>query len=366
MVRRRPTGLERIRRGEPCVRRLLGPQAWIALACLCFLCPGRAFADTVYTRLARSHRNVKIIAFKQARLIVLDNKTGERQTFDFERIAAIRVDGRATLNRAERFLMVKEYAKAIDAYQVALTKTSGAWEKIWIKVRLLRLLAARKQIERAAEIYVALANEIPRWVIQVAPMKREISAEPDQLRKAATRLVQARKQSTTTVSREALTRFLERLGYDQPLPEAEQRPKGEISEEELLSFRRPGVWLDTWAEKKLKAREFDLLVKITDQLFDDAVRADLPGIIYWQGRVLSATRKYDAAALRLLRVGIEFPRSKYAPYALHHAAEALARKGRVVYAQKVRRELLERYGASHDLMVLQLIDEAREKLKNTK
>lgn len=322
-----------------------------------------ASADTILTRRAESIRSVKIIGFNQARLEAVFADTGRRQAFEFDRIAVIRVDGKAALNRAEKLVRLKQPNQAIDAYQVALTKASATWEKTWINVRLFRLLARKGQLERAAAIYIDLARQIGDWAVHIVPAAEDLVGDSGRKRAAAAKLLEARNVSTSGKTREALNRLLERLGYGQP-PSGTHLPVHEITEQERIRFSRPGPSLDGWAERQLQAGRTDVIAQKTDRLYDTAVRADLPAILYWQGRVLLAKRQHDAAALKCLRVAIEFPKSRYAPYALFYAAEALTKGTRQDYATNVRRELIAKHDNSPDLIIAQRVDEAKEKVKS--
>lgn len=336
---------------------------WLILVCVIVAVAGDAVADTVHTRQAKSYRQIRIVGFARGRIEAVEKKSGKRSFFEFDKIALIRVDKKPLLNQAEKLLALKQYAKAIDAYGIALEKASSRWEKTWIKVRLMRLLAAGNQLDRAIEIYIDLSRTIPGWVLQVAPVGGKISGDEKQRAKAAAALMRARDRASSPKRREALSRFLERLGYEQrpTLDEQdEQEPVRKTKKTATMDFRRPGLWLDAFAEEKLAAGKYDRLSEAADKLFKIVHRADLAGILYWQGRVMLADGKYDRAALRLLRVAIEFPRSKYAPYALYHTADAMSKRGRTGYAQKVRRELVRRYEAVMDVRVSMLVDSARE------
>lgn len=333
---------------------------WVVLVTVLAMVAATASrGDTVLTRQAKSIRDVTVVGFNQARLEVVDKGTGQRQTIDFDQIASIRVDGKSVLNRAETFLTLKKRREAIDAYRVALTKSPGAWEHTWIQVRLFRLLAQTGQIESAADVYVDLAERVGEWVMQVAPARNEIPAERAALQKAAATLVEARKVSGSTPSRQALTKFLERLGYDQPTWQPADPNVVEMTEADLIRLHRPGTWLDTWAEKQAKARQYDRIAKMTDTLFTHAVRADMPVILYWRGRAHLALKQYDPAALELLRVAIEFPTSPYAPYGLYHAADAMSKANRALYAKTAREELIARYANSRDVVVSQLVSRTK-------
>ncbi len=326
-----------------------------------------AFGDTVHLRSGDSSvRGVTIVSFKQAQLELLD-RGGKRRTVDYGDIALIRVDGRPDLNRAEQLFLTQRFSDAISAYQTCLTRNirRGSWLETWIRVRLLNLLAGQGRIEEAADLYVELARQIPDWLVGVAPTENQIKASPDQLERAARRIIQARDELTDPKSREALGKFYQHLGRQcKPLPPARSvLPKG-LDEKDLEKYDQPGPWLDLWAEEKLKNNQPEPVLRVIDRLFRSSLRRNLPGVFYWRGRAQLVCRDFDFAALSFLRVAVEFPSSSYAPSSLFYAGKAASLAGRSSYAKKLWREVIDTYGNSNDYQVIQLVEQARDSLQD--
>ncbi len=322
-----------------------------------------AFADTVHLRSADSSiRQVKIISFRQARVEAIDTKTGQRRFIDFGEIALVRVDGQPELNEAEKWGTAKQYDQAAGAYQKALKKSSGkgSWIPVWTKARLMNLYAALGQADRMVEMYVDLARQIPDWVIQVAPARKDIKVSDSQLELAARNLLQARDESGSGKVREALGKFYQRLNRDRKLPPAKDTKAMGLAETDLEKFDQPGPWLDSWAEEKIKSGSADSVLRVTQRLYFSSLRRNLPAVFYWQGRGHAAKGEYDLAALDLLETAIEFPSSSYAPPALFWAARAAAETGRYDYARKLRLELIDNFSGSNDYTVIQLVEKARD------
>jgi len=331
----------------------------IAALLMVLVAAGSASADTVLTRKAQSVRHVKIVEFDRARLTVMDSQSGQRSQIDFADVYLVRVDGRAELNEAEKLLSLKKYDEAVAAYREALGFAGGGWEGAWVRVRLVNLLARGGKLDEAAELIVRLAEDIPEWLIQVLPTRGEIPSDEKAMGAATATLVAARNKAGSAETRQALSRVLERLGINQPNLADRKKVVREVTESELLNFRRPGAWLDQWAAEQLEAGKADQLLATTETLFAAAVRADLPGILHWRGRGLSAAGRFDGAALELLRVAVEFPQSPYAAGSLFYAAEALDQGSRQVFAKAVREELVRRFGDSTEAAVAEMVDGAR-------
>jgi tetratricopeptide (TPR) repeat protein len=321
-----------------------------------------ADADTVLTRKAESFRSLKIIGFKQARLETADQQSGQSRLFDFGDVAMIRVDGATELNAAEKYVMLRQNDKAVQAYRQALQACRGGWQEIWMKARLLSLYASSGQVETLATTYGQLAAIIPEWVIQIAPQSTDIAGDGEAKKRAAAHLMELRNLSTSARERDAMNRFLQRLGYELSPADRDKSPARDVSESEVLSMRRPGAWLDAWAEKKLQSGQAKQVGQTADRLFASAVRADLPAILYWQGRSSLEQEKFDAAAIQCLRVVIEFPGSRYAPFALYYAASSLDRSGRDREANALWREFVEQFGNNQELLISQRVDMARQRL----
>jgi tetratricopeptide (TPR) repeat protein len=328
------------------------------------LCVLPAGADTIHLRSAESIRYVRVLAFKDGRLETVDIKQGRRRLIDYWDIALIRVDGQPNLNEAEKLLAARQQTAAVKAYQAAFDKTParGAWMSVWTKVRLLNLFAALGQVDRVVETYIDLARQIPDWVILVSPTPGELKAPEAQLDAAGRRLVQARDESRSPKTREALAKFYQRLGGNRALPAAKDMQVLGAGVQDVAKFDQPGPWLDAWAEEKIKAGNADAVRAVTDRLFVSSLRRNLPAVFYWCGRALLAKGNYDAAALSLLEVAVEFPAAPYAPTALFHAARAAAQAGRIEYARTLWRELIDNFGGASEYTVIQLVEQARDAL----
>jgi hypothetical protein len=321
-------------------------------------------ADTLHLRSADSIRNVKIISFKQAKLEAIDTRTAQRRFIDLGDIALIRVDGRPELNEAEKWRMAKQANSAVEAYQKALVKTSaqGSWQTVWIKVRLMNLFAGLGQADRMVETYIELARQIPDWVIQVAPTRKEIKVSDSQLDLAARALLGARDETGSGKVREALGKFYRRVAGDRQLPVARDTKAVGLAEKDLEKFDQPGPWLDPWAEGKIKSGNAEAVLHVTQKLFSSSLRRNLPAVFYWQGRGHLAKGEFDRAALDLLETAIEFPSSPYTPQALFWAAQAAGETGRSDYARKLRLELIDNFANSNDYAVIQLVEKTRDLL----
>ena len=326
-----------------------------AACCVVAVFQAGAVGDTIHTRGARSHRDLQIVDFAQGKLGTVETRTGNREQWSLDEIALIRVDDNPVLNDAERLLGLEHHAEAIETYQTALDRASAKWQITWIKVRLLNLLAGQGQLGQAVRVYIDLAETIPDWLIQAAPTRDRIMADNQQLSQAITVLTAARMKTSSSQAQSTLNRFIERLGGTKNRADGHEAPPIEPSEADVPSDGRPGLWLDDFAEQRLKTGKFAPIASATDQLLKTAVRADLPAVLYWRGRALFGQGETDAAALALLRVAIEFPRSKYAPRALFYAVDALLRGNRREYAEQIRSELVDRYANSEDAEVSRLV-----------
>jgi len=322
-------------------------------------------ADTVLTTRAESIRSVKVVAFNRGKLELIDRQ-GSRELIDYSEIALIRVNGQVRLNRAERLLMQKQFEKSAGEYQKVVNNISSkkSWITVWSKVRLMNILARLGRVRRMAELYIELANTIPDWVISVAPTRREAKIDKKQLRQIARILIVARSKSESTKVREAIAKFYKRLGCQEKLP-AEQK-KGLIKsiERNIEKLDQPGPWLDKWAEKKLKDGKLVEIYKVTDRLFKTSFRRNLPAVLYWQGRTLLADEKYDEAGLKLIRVAIEFPSSRYTPAAMFYAGRAAELAGKIKYARRIWKELIDNYSASSDFNIINFVEKARDALED--
>jgi len=332
-----------------------------AACCVVAIFQAGAVGDTIHARGAKSYRDLKIVDFAQGKLGTVETRTGNREQWSLDEIVLIRVDDNPVLNDAERLLGLGHYAEAIEAYQRALDRASVKWQTTWIKVRLLNLLAGQGQLGQAVPIYIDLAETIPDWLIQVAPARDRITADNQQLSQAITVLTAARTKTSSSQAQSALNRFIERLGGGENRTDGHEAASVEPKEADVPSDRRPGLWLDDFAEQRLKTGKSALVIGATDQLLKTAVLADLSAVLYWRGRALFGQGETDAAALTLLRVAIEFPRSKYAPRALFYAVDALSRGNRREYAENIRNELITRYQTSEDIEVSRLVAGARAK-----
>jgi tetratricopeptide (TPR) repeat protein len=332
-----------------------------AACCVAAIFQAGAVGDTIHTRGARSYHDLKIVDFAQGKLDTVETRTGNREQWSLNEIALIRVDDNSVLNDAERLLGLEHHAEAIETYQTALDRASAKWQITWIKVRLLNLLAGQEQLGQAVHVYVDLAETIPDWLIQVAPARNRITADNQQVSQAIAALTAARTKTTSARVRIALNRFIERLGGGENRADGHEAASVEPKEADVPSDRRPGLWLDDFAEQRLKTGKFALIASATDRLLTTAVRADLPAVLYWRGRAWLGQGEADAAALALLRVAIEFPRSKYTPRALFYAVDALSIGNRREYAENIRNELITRYQTSEDVEVSRLVAVARAK-----
>jgi hypothetical protein len=218
------------------------------------------------------------------------------------------------------------------------------------------------QADRMVEGYIDLARQIPDWIIQVAPARKNIKVSDSQLELAARTLLQARDESGSGKVREALGKFYQRLARDRNLPAAKDTKAMGLEEKDLEKFDQPGPWLDSWAEGKIKSGNSDSVLRVTRRLFSSALRRNLPAVFYWQGRGHLAKGESDQAAMNLLETAIEFPSSPYAPPALFWAARAATETGRYDYAKKLRMELIDNFANSNDYTVIQLVEKARDLL----
>jgi len=325
-----------------------------------------AVADTVHLKSAESVRQVKILDFKDARLEAVDRTTGQRKVVPFADIAAVKVDGRPDLNEAETQLALRRNDQAMEAYRKLQksTATAGGWMRIWVRVRLLNLYAARGEPDRVVETFAELAKLIPDWVIQVSPTARDLKGPEADLAKAARRLAEIRNETKSDRVRQAMTKFLPRLGQDKPLPPPKDPKVASLDEKGLEQFDQPGVWLDTWAPGRLKAGQTDAVIRAAQRLYPLSLRRNLPVLMYWHGRALQAKGEHDSAALTLMQMVIEFPAGPYAPGGLFYAGQAASEAGRIEYARKLWRELIDAYSNSNDFQVIQLVEQARDLLQD--
>ncbi len=323
------------------------------------------YADTVFLTTSKSIRSVKVVAFNRGKLEVLDSK-GARQLIDYPEVALVRVNGNAKLYRAERLFMQKRFEDSASEYQKIVNSASSkkSWIAIWSQVRLMHIFARLGKVRRMAEIYINLAKIIPDWVINVAPTRREAKISKTQLRQIARMLIAARSKSDSTKTREAIVKFYKRLGCQEKLPPEEKKGLIKSIEKNIEKLDQPGPWLDKWAEKKLKDGKLSEIYKVTDRLFKTSFRRNLPAVLYWQGRTLLADEKYDEAGLKLMRIAIEFPSSRYTPAALYYAGRAAELGGKINYAKRIWKELIDNYSASTDFTIIGFVEKARDALED--
>ncbi len=325
--------------------------------------PNYGYGDTVLLMMAKSIRGVKIVSFKQAKLEVID-KQGNRQIIPYSDIAIIRVDGQATLNKAERLNLQGRFEEAEYAYQRVLNNVSSKkrWISVWVRVKLMNIFAKLGQARRMTEMYIELAKIIPNWVITVSPTRREAKISDKQIQGIARMLISAREKSESIKIREALAKFYKRMGCEHKLPKLRPKTIGTI-EQNIDKIEQAGPWLEQWVENKLKNGNIKEAYNVTNRLFKSSFRRNLPVVLYCQGRILLADEKYDRAGLKLMRVAIEFPSSRYAPAALFYAGQAAELAGRMKYAKEIRRELINNYSSSTDFTVIDFVEKAHEALK---
>ncbi|MFA5863608.1 MAG: tetratricopeptide repeat protein [Phycisphaerae bacterium] len=331
---------------------------------LSLTCVSAGWADTVLLRSAESVRNVRIVGFKEGRIETLDTKNGQRQIFGYSEIALIRVDGQPDLNEAEKSFTVGQFDSAVRIYQKAQEKmrVKSSWPTIWIKVRLMNILAAQGQVQRVVETYIDLAKQIPDWVISVSPTRKDLKATQVQLELAARQLVQARDASNSGKVREALMKFYQKIDRGRQPPVARDLNVGKLEEKDLEKLDQPGTWLDTWAEEKIKVGGVDSALRVTQRLFSSAFRRNLPGVFYWQGRAQLAKGDYENAALSFMEIAVEFPSSDYSARALFYAAQTASESGHLDYARTLWQELIDNFSNSADYNVIQLAEQARDLL----
>jgi len=325
-----------------------------------------AAGDTVHLKSAESVRLVKILDFKDARLETVDRKTGRRKVIPFSDIALVQVAGQPDLNEAEKMLAVRRSDQAVALYRKLLARsaTGGGWVRVWVRVRLLNLYAGRGEVERVVETFAELARLIPDWVLRVSPTARDLKGSEVALEQGAHRLAEIRNESKSDKVREALSKFLPRMGQDKPVPPLKDPKVADLDEKELERFDQPGSWLDTWAPGRIKAGQTDAVVRATERLYGSSLRRNLPALLYWQGRALLARGEHDRAALCLMEVVIEFPAGPYAPGGLFYAAQSASESGRIDYARKLWRELIDTYSNANDFQVIQLVEQARDLLQD--
>jgi len=325
-----------------------------------------AMADTIHLQSAPSMRFIKITSFKEGKIETFSSTDGKRTMIPYADIAIIRVDGQPELNDAERLMLTKKYDAAIKGYQKVLDKTHSrdSWMSVWSQVRLVNLLASEGQMERAVEIYINLAKAIPDWVLTVSPTKKDFKGTPAQLGAAADKLLHARDESKNVKVRDALGKFYQRFGRERPLPALKDINTAELDEANLAKYEQPGPWFDTWSEEKIKARKYDLVLQAADRLAGTSLRRNLPAVFYWRGQVFLAKEEFDKAALEFMEIAVEFPSSEYAARGLFYAAQAATETGRLEYARKLWRELIDNFTNSNDYQVILLVEKARDFLRD--
>ncbi len=323
------------------------------------------FGDTILLSMAKSIRGVKIVGFRQGKLEAIDRR-GSRQVIAFSDIAIIRVDGQAILNKAERLNLQGRFEESAKEYQRVINNVSSKkrWISVWAKIRLMRIFAKLGQGRRMAEMYIDLAKIIPDWVITVAPTRMEAKISEKQIKGIARMLVSARSKSESLKVREALAKFYKRLGCEQKMPVEPRKRLLRSIDENIDKMEQAGPWLEQWVEKKLKSGEIKKAYKITNRLFKTSFRRNLPVVLYCQGRILLADERYDEAGLKLMRVAIEFPSSRYTPAALYYAGKAAELGGRMKYARKIWKELINNYESSSDFRIIDFVEKAHEALRD--
>jgi tetratricopeptide (TPR) repeat protein len=321
-------------------------------------------ADTVFLKSSDSARGVTVVAFDQGHLEALDSKKGTRYRFKYDDIACLRIDGEPDLNDGEKWLRLKDFDQAVQAYRKALGRIASkkSWLKTWSQIRLMNLLARQGRIDEATEIYIDLAERIPDWVITVAPTPKDFKADPQTLDRAGAKLVSARDETKSAKVREALAKFYQLLGCEKKLPAAKPVKPAGVDEKDFEKLDQPGPWLDAWAEEKITAGDPDPVLRVVDRLFKTSLRRNLPAIFYWRGRAQLAKQNFDDAGLNFLRAAIEFPASSYTPESLLRAGQSANQAGHFDYAKKIWQELIDNFSNSNDYRIIQLVEQARDYL----
>ncbi len=324
----------------------------------------QAAADTILLSMAKSIRGVKIVAFKQAKLETID-KNGNRQVFPYSDIAIIRVDGKPHLNKAEMMFLQGKFELAATEYQKVINNVSEKkrWIKIWARVKLMNIFAKLGNARRMTETYIELAKTIPDWVIMIAPTRREAKLSKKQIAIVARILAAERQKSKSTKVREAIAKFYKRMGCVRKLPTDSYRKISE-SIADVNKATQAGPWLVKWVQQQLSNGNIKKAYEVTNRLFKTSFRRNLPVVLYCQGRILLADEKYDQAGLKLIRLAIEFPSSQYTPAALFYAGKAAELAGRMEYAKKIWKELIDNYSSSMDFKIIDFVEKAHDALKD--
>ncbi len=302
-------------------------------------------ADTVHCKSAVTHKAVRIIDFKNGKLQLLD-RTGQRITLGLNRIANIRVDGLAALNKAEQNLAIGQASAAGQYYPTALAGADRTWLRIWIYTRLINLHVQSGNLEQMARDYCVLAGLAPRWASKAVPNLARLGArDSDQVTMAISILQQAEGREKALLVRQCLRKVRLRLAKSLG---TRQIPASVTGQGAGTGGMGGGVGrratFDSWAFDNLQNGNWRAVLNTVKRRYSTCLPGQLPQLLYWRGRAMYIKDDVQSAMLDYLRVAIEFPVSKYAPRGLYRAGRCLLEDNQQQAAKGLFNELLDNYG----------------------
>ncbi len=316
-------------------------------------------ADTIFLADTTKLSRITITDFKDAKLEYITTD-GKRRMIGYHKVAILRLDGKPVLNRAERLFFLKKYDSSADEYQRIVNNAKDSWILVWSKVRLLTIFSMQKNIKRFVQLYADLANRIPDWVVSVVPIQNLHGLSSSDRTLLGRLLMSTRKRMKSIRARRAIERLYKRLGFKQELPPAPRAGKLQF---DPAKMDQPGPWMDVWAEKTFKEGNVKTVLDIIEKLYPNSYRRNLPILLYWKGRALLIEKRYDLAGLTLIRIPIEFPSSRYTPFALYYAGISAELAGKPDYAKKIFTKLINDFINSPDFNVINIVEKAKAKLK---
>jgi len=369
---------------------------WLALIASAVLlqssiCP----ADTIHCKSARTHKDVRIVDFRNGSLMALD-RIGQRINVDWNQIAVIKVDGVDNLNLAERSLAADRMQQAQQYYQKFLAGKTRTWQRIWANARLLNLHAQAGRLEEMARNYCTLVAAVPRWAIKLTPNVTTLATHDRSAAKAIVLLREAEKAQQESLARQSVRKLrvrMEKFFGQAPTTPVKEEPQQaqpiEIPEPAAPPPQQPpptvtppqptvtppnqpyqrtavsyGLPFDKWAAENLKVNNAQAVLSAVNEKLPTAMRGRLPQLLFWRGRVVYAQDKLRLAALDFMRVVIEFPTSEYTAAAMYYAARCLLEDGQKRPANDLLNNLLEDYAENGDQRTRNILRAARRPMQD--
>jgi len=247
-------------------------------------------------------------------------------------ISQVELQGRADLNRAERLREIKPQTAA-GMYRSALAKAAYAWERTFIKYRLLNVYGQTGQTARWAETWAELLAS-PREQVGARDLRPAKLGSKAQVASAVRSLEAALDRATDARTRLAVSNLLKRLrgesGGSAPA-DGDDRP-GSRSDGGRPVEGGAGVQITGVSKGQLRSVETLIrsgrhaeAARKADALLKQAKASELPRAMFLAGVARmnnpnKSTRDVLQAGLLFMKVWEFYPKSAEAPQALFETA----------------------------------------------